>query len=76
MTRETAIEMLGQYCALIRTQTACSDPTIFNADKRFPADGSERKAMRWLGFIQGAAYARGYFTLEQIKEHSKNGRVT
>jgi hypothetical protein len=39
-------------------------------------DGSEKKAMRWLGFIQGAVYARGYFTLEQIKEHSQYGRVT
>jgi hypothetical protein len=68
--------MLGQYCEFLRKQTPCTDPTLTHADKRWPADGSEKKAMRWLGFIQGAVYARGYFTLEQIKAHSQYGRVT
>jgi hypothetical protein len=76
VTKDTAITMLGQYCDFLRYQTQCTDPTLIYADKRFPEDGSEKKAMRWLGFIQGAVYARGYFTLEQIKAHSQYGRVT
>ena len=39
-------------------------------DKHVPA-GDVDKAMRWLGFIQGVLLAVGYFTLEQIKEHSR-----
>ena len=38
---------------------------------------AERKAMRWLGFMQGALYVlkklKGLgFTLDELKEHSKD----
>lgn len=30
------------------------------------------KTMRWLGFAQGAAYAHGLFSLDEIKSHSRD----
>jgi len=32
--------------------------------------GCVKKAMRWLGFLQGALWANGYFTLDELKHHS------
>ena len=39
---------------------------------RWPDTGSEGKAMRWLGYIQGICAACGLYTLDELKEHSKN----
>ena len=68
MTRDTALSLLKQYGAYLRaTRQAAfiatghppitgllTDPIVYEADLRFPADGNEKKAMRWLGFVQGA----------------------
>ena len=35
-----------------------------------PKLASEAKFMRWLGFIQGVLWQRGWFTLEELKEHN------
>lgn len=37
----------------------------------FVAQGRREKAMRWLGFIQGALWQTGAFTIEQLKGHVK-----
>ena len=29
------------------------------------------KFMRWLGFLQGALYAEGIYTIEQMKDHNR-----
>lgn len=39
-------------------------------EERFPADGSEAKAMRWLGYAQGVMVASGVFGLDDVKRHS------
>lgn len=36
-----------------------------------PAPESIEKAMRWLGFIQGAFWIGGDFTIAEITEHNK-----
>lgn len=51
-------------------------PFLAGITSRFPVDGSERKAMRWLGYAQGVAHALGYYTLDEIKEHSRTGTVS
>ena len=35
--------------------------------------GSERteKAMRWLGFMQGALWVLGFYTLEELMDHNR-----
>jgi len=43
---------------------------------RFPEDGSEKKAMRWLGYAQGVAHALGYYSLDEIKAHSRDRVIT
>lgn len=31
----------------------------------------ERKAMRWLGFIQGVLWCEGAYTIEEMKGHNR-----
>ena len=38
-----------------------------------PAAGEADKAMRWLGYVQGVLVARGAFTLDQVRAHSRPG---
>jgi hypothetical protein len=75
MTKDTALDLIDQYCGHMRSRRD-NDETLTGMRDRWPEDGSERKAMRWLGFIQGAAYVSGYFTLEELKEHSRTGTLT
>jgi hypothetical protein len=74
MDKDTALALLRQYADIAFDQ-GTSDPTITRIYERWPEDGSERKAMRWLGFMQGIMYARGFFTLEELKDHSRGGTV-
>jgi hypothetical protein len=37
---------------------------------RFVDDNCVPKAMRWLGFLQGVLWKDGYFTLDDLKQHS------
>ena len=32
------------------------------------------KANRWLGFIQGVLWNKGYFTIEEMKGHNRSGK--
>lgn len=44
----------------------------FMCDKaiEFVAEGRMDKAMRWLGFLQGALWSDNQFTLDELKRHS------
>ncbi len=79
MTKDTALSLLRQYGKMLRKETTLGatpdDTTLVEIDLRWPEDGSEKKAMRWLGFIQGALYAHRVFTLTELKEHSRTGKV-
>jgi len=68
MNKLEALKLIGSYASLSKDEA----DVLHGIDKRFPKDGSENKAMRWLGFCQGILHERGIFTLEQIKDHSKN----
>ena len=74
MTKETAVKLMGEYAQVFR-EAGEQDTTLTEIDTRWPEDGSEKKAMRWLGFMQGALYTKGLFTLDDVKEHSRNGCV-
>ncbi len=43
--------------------------------QEFVEEGRIEKAMRWLGFIQGVLWSRGYYTLDQLKNHSRPDSV-
>ena len=32
------------------------------------------KANRWLGFVQGVLWNKGYFTIEEMKGHNRSGK--
>jgi hypothetical protein len=78
MTREIAVKMIEQYCKVFVEEGGKTpfSTTLTEAYLRFPAEGSTSKAMRWLGFMQGAAFAFNVFSLKEIKEHSRLGEVT
>lgn len=35
------------------------------------AEGRREKLMRWIGFIQGACWHMGIFSIEELKEHNR-----
>ena len=74
MTKEQALELIKQYCKILENFRE-PDTVLTELVKRWPEDGSEAKAMRWLGFIQGALYAYGYYSLEEVKDHSREKKV-
>lgn len=78
MSRDEALSLLSEYALVVSEYTI---DFIGEADRaimleasgmpgRFPKDGSEAKAMRWLGYIQGISVAYGFYTLEEVKQHS------
>jgi len=73
MTKETALNLIKEYTEIFRDRGL---PEIASAlHDRWPEDGSEKKAMRWLGFAQGVAWSSDLFSLEDIKMHSMRGSV-
>ena len=66
MNKNQALELLVVYSHL-----EIEDSPIQGMRFRFPEDGSEAKAMRWLGFAQGWLVASDVYTLEECKLHSK-----
>jgi len=74
MTKDNALTLIALYaerCTVSTTPMLAADSTLTEIVERWPADGSENKAMRWLGFMQGALYAEGEFDLDELKEHSR-----
>lgn len=71
MDRKNALDLIDQYCETMLAR-GHGDEVVTHLRDRFPEDGSERKAMRWLGFMQGVLYSQGVYSLEQLKEHSRN----
>ncbi len=45
---------------------------MFEETKKLAADGQLDKAQRWLGFIQGVAWAKGMTTLSALKEANRD----
>lgn len=39
--------------------------------EKFVAEGRMEKVFRWLGFIQGCLWSTGYYTLDELKNHSR-----
>jgi len=39
--------------------------------QKFLDEGHAEKSMRWLGFIQGVLWARGMYTLDDLKNHNR-----
>ena len=73
MTRAEALSLLGEYCERLHNAGAWVG-TLGDAvgmAARFPEDGSEAKAMRWLGYMQGVLVASGVYSLDEVKEHSR-----
>ena len=68
MNKLTALRLLSEYK---QRHTVM----LHGYCESFPENGSEKKAMRWLGFVQGMLVAHGIYRLAEVKEHSRYGRV-
>lgn len=73
MTRKQALDLIKEYqdWANAEEMPSPDHSTLRTIRDRFPDDGSENKAMRWLGFCQGVLLATGVFTLDELKDHSR-----
>ena len=69
MTKEQALSLIFRYQYESQGDDGLS--VLHTIRTRFPADGSQNKAMRWLGFSQGCVYQAGKYTLDDLKEHSR-----
>lgn len=85
MTKERLVTVLREYNALLERDSHGSE-RMSNAPgvRRFRhlrwmcaeacayAETDTEKAMRWLGFVQGAFWALGYRTIEQMRVDNKS----
>lgn len=81
MTKDQALDLMRQYAQYLKEHrnTWISLPLeskrflhLIEMPERFPSEGSTSKAMRWLGFVQGALWMAEVFSLDTLKLHSKN----
>lgn len=70
MNKHIAMNMVRDYGVIAHDHPATDEPVLTEMFDRWK-NGSEAKANRWLGFVQGAMFARGVFTLEDLKNHSR-----
>lgn len=74
MYQSTAEYLLHYYSLEFLDRPATREnETLTGLWDRYEAlpEHSPDKAMRWLGFAQGVAYALNLYTLDEIKEHSR-----
>lgn len=67
--REMVEHLLGMFPKM-RSMLDDTYPTPGYPVSYFSSQKNE-KFMRWLGFVQGVFWQRGWFTLEELKEHSR-----
>lgn len=71
MTKEQAVRLMrayGEFAAKFKTARFVH---MRGMPERVTPEFSIGKTMRWLGFMQGALWAFEWFTLEDLKEHSR-----
>lgn len=62
----------GLMCVRIQPERALAHFRFMCIEaQRFVDEGRIEKAMRWLGFLQGVLWARNFFTLDDLKNHSR-----
>ena len=71
MTKDHALKLINCYADELKRRGS-SDSNLTEMPGRWPSDGGERKAMRWLGYMQGALQYSGVYSLDEIKSHSHN----
>jgi len=80
MKRSEAIHMMHAYGEYVAEHVPSNAHPVLTdlaeMPKRFPEDGSEDKAMRWLGYMQGVLASNGVFTLEELKIHNRDKTVS
>jgi hypothetical protein len=84
MTREKCLEVLDRYERFLsplgpkKKDLEMVNHILFKMIPKMdamlvlPSQEDIEKFMRWLGFIQGVLWQRGWFTLEELKEHNRS----
>lgn len=71
MSKDEALSLLKEYCEYVKDDYS-NFKHLTEMYQRFPKDGPEDKAMRWLGYMQGYCVALEIFSFEDVKAHSRN----
>ena len=90
MTRHQIIEVLCLYdetiehrakveakkgSGLAHVRWMCQEVQRLAADEMItPPDSRVEKIHRWLGFIQGSLWSDNIFTIDEMREHNRNGK--
>lgn len=78
MTDEKILEVLERYDVYLKLINEDQEPQYNHMRQMIPKmrvfleEGRREKLMRWLGFIQGALWYDGRFTVEQLAEHNRD----
>ena len=84
MTRAQAVALIRDYCTFIgehwcdrhKPQHEHFVKDFATLIYRLPADAPDDKVHRWCGWAQGMLEAKGVFSREQLRLHSKVGFAT
>jgi hypothetical protein len=77
MTKTQALKLMNFYAQWLRRDRLLDDIRdayvrhLIGMPERVTDAFSDSKTMRWLGFMQGALWMTRRFTLEELKEHSR-----
>lgn len=86
MNIDTAKSLLHQYSVVLYRAYRNKQHEVFNSDQdrlehlvwmgvKAQEFTDEGKTMRWLGYVQGVLHTLCFYTLDQLKEHSRSGHV-
>lgn len=70
MKKKTALKLIATHVDDME-MVGINDENLTGILDRWPVKGSKSKAMRWLGFVQGAMYVLKLCSLEDLKTISK-----
>lgn len=73
ISRDRSLRLLLEYQCVAVAIDKCE--ILHTIRDRFPTSGCCEKAARWVGFAQGVLFATGVYTLDELKEHSRNGSL-
>lgn len=61
------LDMIPQMQAMLDS----TEPIVRGYPVPYMTHARLEKFMRWLGFFQGVLWQRGWFTLDELKEHNR-----
>lgn len=80
MTNDKILEVIDRYAERL-ANAPYYHPELIKARDMLPLmramvlDGQRDKVFRWLGFVQGVLFCFGVYTIDQMREHNRDGNI-